>query len=271
MLIIKRTSSDIDYIHNRLLTSTYQFRINVRKLSSDNEDLAGAVSGLFRLQNMYKLKTSDIINGIIAGQMTNAKLSNRDIFAIVKTATENGRRDFMVGEYLSELQRRIAKNEDNDFETVTERDLEGIYTKSSESFNKKEPDTFTKNGKFSIEKESIIYSQMCRMEISKSPEELKSLKCRYVFNSPYSMIGPFKVEEADLSTNLVLFHDVVYDSEIEVLKNMSKSRFKRGLIYGAKSSLEKTDKRVAKIAWLHEHEHEVIRRISKRIEVNVPY
>jgi hypothetical protein len=75
------------------------------------------------------------------------------------------------------------------------------------------------------------------------------------------------MEEADLSANLVLFHDVIYDSEIELLKNASKSRFIRGTIYAAGTNTHKTDRRIAKVAWLKEVAVDVLDRISRRVEV----
>lgn len=70
-----------------------------------------------------------------------------------------------------------------------------------------------------------------------------------------------------MSANLVLFHDVIYDSEIEVLKNASKSRFIRGTIYTQGTNTQKTDQRIAKVAWLKDVAIDVIDRISKRVEV----
>lgn len=269
--MIKRTSYDIDYMHGRIARTIADFTKSIEHVKPSHEDLDGAVSGLLRLQKIYRLKTDDIVNGVIQGQTTGSKLSSRDIFTIVENAAANGRKGKTVGEYFNELKRRVHRKADaEEPDAITEQhieDLEKMFRLAKGTFDTQEPETFVKNGKHTNVKESILYSQMCRKEILKSPKESKSLKCRYISNSPFSKIAPFKIEEADHSASLVLFHDVVYDSEIEVLKNMSKSRFRRGTIFSKTKDGEKTDDRVAKVAWLEDLQSDVVARISKRVEV----
>lgn len=65
----------------------------------------------------------------------------------------------------------------------------------------------------------------CRGELFQSPKEAAKLKCRYVYNkSSFIKIAPLKMEEASLKPYIVVYHDVLYDSEIEVIKTMAKPR-----------------------------------------------
>lgn len=73
--------------------------------------------------------------------------------------------------------------------------------------------------------EKKVYEMLCRGEVTKTPRQLAQLKCKYVTNkSAFLKIAPLKLEEANLQPYIVLYHDVMYDSEIEVLKQMAKPR-----------------------------------------------
>lgn len=51
------------------------------------------------------------------------------------------------------------------------------------------------------------------------------LRCRYVTNkSAFLKIAPLKLEEANLKPYIVVYHDIIYDTEMEVIKNMAKPR-----------------------------------------------
>lgn len=70
-----------------------------------------------------------------------------------------------------------------------------------------------------------VYEMVCRGEITQHPEELAKLKCRYVDNiSPFLKIAPLKLEELNLKPYIVLYHQVMYDNEIEVIKTMAKPK-----------------------------------------------
>lgn len=67
------------------------------------------------------------------------------------------------------------------------------------------------------------YSSLCRNELQPMPSKLAPLRCRYVTNDvPFLRIGPLKLEEHSLDPYIVSYLDVIYDSEIEYLKEISK-------------------------------------------------
>lgn len=73
--------------------------------------------------------------------------------------------------------------------------------------------------------ERQMYEKLCRGEVRPEPHVLAQLKCRYVTNkSPFLTIAPLKLEEASLKPYIVLYHDVIYDREMEVIKQMAKPR-----------------------------------------------
>lgn len=66
------------------------------------------------------------------------------------------------------------------------------------------------------------YIQLCRNK--PLPYQNANLQCRYVTNnSPFLKIAPLKLEEYSIDPYLVIYHEVLYESEIEQLKIVSHS------------------------------------------------
>ncbi|KAL6443509.1 hypothetical protein ACFW04_001583 [Cataglyphis niger] len=112
------------------------------------------------------------------------------------------------------------------------------------------------------------YEMLCRGEVSIPLEVEKNLKCRYVDRGiPFLKIAPFKEEEAYLDPRIVVYHNVIYDEEIETIKRMAQPRFKRATVQNYKTgALEIANYRISKSAWLQEHEHKHVAAVSKRVE-----
>jgi prolyl 4-hydroxylase len=266
---VKRTKVDIDAFLNLIQESLNAFTSNILSMRPIDEDVNGAVDGLLRLQKMYHLKTKDIADGIIDGEKTSNKLSPSDLYVIASEAQTIENEQFLALEYLKKTLEVLNESKDSYFEVDIEELKQNIQELSTDPnahvdvFNEE----FEHNKIFSIEKETIHFRRICRKEGIKSPKETASLKCRYISRSPYSLIGPFKIEEIDKQIELVLLHDVLYDSEIEILKNLSLTRFVRGSTLEKDLSSKKSRLRTAKIAWFTDDVHEVVDRISKRVEV----
>lgn len=72
---------------------------------------------------------------------------------------------------------------------------------------------------------------LCRNETRLPPSELSKLKCRYVTNkSAFLKIAPLKLEEAHLKPYIVIYHDVMYEAEIDLIKKMAKPRVGRRML-----------------------------------------
>lgn len=70
-----------------------------------------------------------------------------------------------------------------------------------------------------------VYEALCRGDTQPSAEELAELRCKYVTNkSPFLKIAPFKLEEISLDPYIVVYHDVVYDAEIELIKSYAQPK-----------------------------------------------
>lgn len=70
------------------------------------------------------------------------------------------------------------------------------------------------------------YHMLCRNENLMSIQISSKLRCRYTDNNrnPLLLIAPLKEEEAYFSPRIILYRDVLYDNEIEVIKRMAQPR-----------------------------------------------
>lgn len=67
-----------------------------------------------------------------------------------------------------------------------------------------------------------LYSKACRDISKQNPKLLSKLKCRFIGNTQFSKIAPLKAEEVNLEPYILLFHEVVSDSEINVIKELAR-------------------------------------------------
>ena len=81
-----------------------------------------------------------------------------------------------------------------------------------------------------LSKESSLYGYffLCMQKIRNAHK----LKCRYVHNNhPLLVVGPIKEEELHLDPWIVMYHDVVTDSEIKDIKMLATPRVGEILVY----------------------------------------
>ncbi|XP_030369739.1 prolyl 4-hydroxylase subunit alpha-1 [Scaptodrosophila lebanonensis] len=125
--------------------------------------------------------------------------------------------------------------------------------------NKRDPAVFDMT-------ERKAYEMLCRGELKPKPADLRPLRCRYVNNNvPFLRLGPLKLEEAYMDPYIVIYHDAMYDSEIEVIKRMARPRFRRATVQNSVTGeLETANYRISKSAWLKTEEHRVIGTVVQR-------
>lgn len=89
------------------------------------------------------------------------------------------------------------------------------------------PLDYIKNPMFSSQNtyEERLYEAVCRGDITPTPKQLAPLRCRYLTNNlPFLKIAPFKLEEVALEPYIVVYHDVMSDKEIEIVKELSQPK-----------------------------------------------
>lgn len=137
-----------------------------------------------------------------------------------------------------------------------------------------------------------IYEALCRGDIKPTPSDTAELFCKYESaKTPFIKIAPLKYEEISIDPYIIVYHDVIYDSEIRKIKSLSRpivSVLKHKLIIvaslvvlfflmkkleragvegydGKESFIEYTDYRTGKLAWFKDKEHKYIADITKRV------
>lgn len=129
-------------------------------------------------------------------------------------------------------------------------------------------DHFEKDGAYGEHKENILYSQICRGNVTKSVHERSKLACRYVSSSAFSKLARFKIEELNREPLIVMFLDVLSDDEVEFLKEITKPKVHRGETLTVDLQSTKSKGRIAQLAWHADTDHPILERISKRTEVS---
>ncbi|XP_033225913.1 prolyl 4-hydroxylase subunit alpha-1-like [Belonocnema kinseyi] len=113
-----------------------------------------------------------------------------------------------------------------------------------------------------------MLEQFCSGEILLPAHIQKDLKCRYVDRGiPFLKIAPIKEEELYLDPKIVVYHDAIYEDEIETLKRLSEPRLEvakvRNPITGG---MQTSDYRIAKSVYIEDNGNKHIMLVRRRVE-----
>ncbi|KRZ08259.1 Prolyl 4-hydroxylase subunit alpha-1 [Trichinella zimbabwensis] len=116
--------------------------------------------------------------------------------------------------------------------------------------------------------ERDVYEALCRSEYPIPDKDRAKLYCYYKRNRPFLKLAPIKVEVMHWKPKIVYFRSVINDEEIAVIKQLASPLLKRATVHNADTGqLETANYRISKSAWLKDTEHEVVKRISDRIDM----
>ncbi|TKR57846.1 hypothetical protein L596_030492 [Steinernema carpocapsae] len=116
--------------------------------------------------------------------------------------------------------------------------------------------------------ERDMYETLCRNEVPVSTKDTSKLYCYYKRDRPFLILAPFQVEILRFNPLAVLFKNVIYDKEIEIIQDLAKPKLSRATVFNPDQNEPTTASfRTSKSAWLKEWEHEVIGRITQRIDL----
>lgn len=290
--LIKKLTIDAQHISNFIYNAVEQFESVLEPVLVGQDDLQGAVEGIDRLQTTYNLKTGDLANGIIDDDSFNMTLSSHDLY-IIAVELEKNKKYSRAIEYFIEALKKNQKLED--FGEVSDEEILTGLMIAYEKTGKYEkeilaiddlllynPENFEalldwkKTLKESLKlgfveefdepeetSEEKLTRTVCSGELKQSFGEISKLHCRYESRSSFAKLAPFKLEEANLDPLIVVFHDVMSETEIGILKELASP-----LLNTAQKSgdFDESKSKVLKVAWLQDKDHKVIGKISKRIE-----
>ncbi|XP_067935158.1 prolyl 4-hydroxylase subunit alpha-1-like [Watersipora subatra] len=116
--------------------------------------------------------------------------------------------------------------------------------------------------------EFLNYEALCRGEdLKPNPNEHK-LTCFYssANRDPLLVLAPAKVEVLYEEPLVWIFHDVISDNEIGVVKGLATPLLKRAVVNDPKTGkLVTAQYRVSRSSWLYDVDHPIVATLSKRI------
>lgn len=120
----------------------------------------------------------------------------------------------------------------------------------------------------SWQRERRAYERLCRGEGKVPNKMVKKLICFYQYGpSKYLLIAPVKAELVYIHPTVTIYHNVLSDREIAVIKELATPRFKRATVQNYKTGeLETASYRISKSAWLRADDSEYVATVNQRIE-----
>lgn len=240
--------------------NNYQYLIE-NKLLPTAYDIGGAAEAIFRLQETYSIDAEAFASGKIDGVEVDATMSAKDCYDLGYQAYA-GKNYEKGSEWLYESYRRTKSEKketsvnwiglmdalSNSFfqlgnvegaYNITKELLEMFpdYEKAIIDYNKYKNLLYPENEVLEQRNENgdqldpyeyshhefQRYLKVCRGELQKTAKEQAELKCYFNFNSsPFFKIGGVKVEQVNLHPPVVVFHDILFENEIEMMINVSK-------------------------------------------------
>ncbi|KAI8119596.1 Prolyl 4-hydroxylase subunit alpha-2 [Lucilia cuprina] len=302
-ILTKRLTKDWEKIENLMQYQEGEDLLKkIEKHSVKENEFEGAIDGLLRLQDTYRLNTTDIAQGILKGISYNVSFNSRHCYDIGQRALATNLTR-LAHSWLKEALNKISTDSEIKLEKLdielavinakyklgdisganqTYVDLINFYPDSEriaklyvEFLGKSKNKTSIKVD-YSIDHEppvirfkkvnkSILHKYTCADLIRKTPSEERQLRCRYMTETnPFLRLAPIKLEEMNHDPLLVVFHDVISDQEIAIVKNLT-TRIRRAKIFsGNKSTVSEV--RTSQFTFIKVHKHPVLSVIDRRIE-----
>ncbi|VDK85979.1 unnamed protein product [Onchocerca ochengi] len=116
----------------------------------------------------------------------------------------------------------------------------------------------------------LIYETLCRQEVPIDIKIKSRLYCYYKMDRPYLRLAPFKVEIIRQNSLVVVFYDIMSNYEARIIQLLAKP--KACLVILALYVLHLTFKKQERKDWesgacLRPTEHEIVKRIDRRLEL----
>ncbi|XP_039232777.1 prolyl 4-hydroxylase subunit alpha-1 [Drosophila yakuba] len=193
---------------------------HMRMLLPTSLDLEHACRGIDDLMSFYDLKPEELAAGNLAGySQTDTELTAYDCLALGEFSVQSRKDDLAEAWFNLSLSRF-----DNIFDQYRAHEALAMLlaknkqlTAALHHLDNKPEEVAPSHGVTHIEEE-LATVQNCTVVVQKPSR----LHCRYnSTTTPFTRIAPLKMEELSLDPYMVVFHDVIYDREIELMLNSS--------------------------------------------------
>ncbi|XP_065202611.1 prolyl 4-hydroxylase subunit alpha-2-like [Planococcus citri] len=289
---------NIFHLFKRLTMDLGQFEDTMKKNSFNDtmmpDDIKPPTDGhlkkvvlsLIDLQYLYDLKPNEIMNGTLMGDQFNTSLSLDSCYFIGKTCLEfnehSGAVDWLNTCHL------LSANDDERRKQVYNllypsyiflKNKDKAYSYASNYLNEEPYDIPARDAILDIgfqleklnnyDKGHMETYRLCRGEFKAESEATQStLKCRYKHDgSAFLKIAPLKEEELHDDPKILLYREVLYDSEIERMKAWAATNLKVATVVGrdGKGGHKAFNYRVSETAFMDNQSPE-FSSLSRRIE-----
>lgn len=249
------------------------------------EDLHGAAQALVRLHDVYNLNMTQLVRGNVWGVESYAELTAQDCLYM-------GKHSFNLGLYPRAIQwfeeaYLLAGHEGN--ATVTQDQVNMFLNTAIKAYDEQvlgregdegplplhtaevDPKKFQYRlgTDLTPQEDALNFQALCRGEQLLSPEYRATLSCFYdTRGEAYFRLMPVKVEILHHNPELMVFHDVISDREIEAVKTMAQPMLARAMVQGAqgKGNTVSTT-RTSKVGWLDDSLNPLVARLGHRISL----
>ncbi|XP_055381323.1 prolyl 4-hydroxylase subunit alpha-2-like [Condylostylus longicornis] len=228
-------------------------------------DFDGAISGLLRLQRIYGFTAEQLVKGNLSDIIQlSSKLTAYDCFKIGQKLSDLNIHEYAVGWYKAALN-HINETQENTFNSYNKLDSQTIA--ESLKYSKLLTNDTGDTDKLVGFEDLGLVQLACRGYLEKEPYESRELHCKYENqNHPFLKLAPLKVEILNLSPYLVIYHNVIYDSEIEVLKELSQDNLERAGTWNNDEGKDtSTTYRTSKHSWIDNGTHPVVDILNQRM------
>ncbi|XP_026848967.1 prolyl 4-hydroxylase subunit alpha-2 [Drosophila persimilis] len=260
--LMRRTHQDWPKWHHYINTTVGRVELqaldDILGKAPDSQDMKEALIGMNRIERTYALEAKDLAKGRLLDKQYDIQLSIRDCLSLgqhkfqegdyfrasmwyrmaIKHQPEPNAKEFntILGDPLKDLKQNYAKatiihglsagNQSLSIQKVldiTEATIQKASPADLEAFiaellNQTDDDMAREMSAF--EPSPTPYEIGCRGLFPKRT----NLVCRYNFTTtPFLRLAPLKMEEVNHDPYIVLYHEVLYDREIEELKKQSKN------------------------------------------------
>ena len=246
-------------------------------------DVLGATNAVVNTQFTYKLPTEDLIVGQIGQRQTHGFLDAPDCLILAKSRISN--------DYASQYALAIEWAEMALSLDTSSQEIQDFLDEMKDLHDIKFIPSAYEDGQFFIrifngtdittkQLRILEENQFQRKFPSEDWEELRQRNqlcrgekisnfvgyCEYrTNNDPWLLLSPLKAEILYEKFPLVLFHGLISNTEILILKDLAQKDMKRSSVHSA-SGNEATFQRIQSSAWLWDPDHDLLQTLSKRLD-----
>lgn len=245
------------------------------------EDMQGAALALIRLQDTYNLNMTDMAAGRVSPASAHVTMTARDCLYLGKHAFNNG----YYGQAIAWFEQALEKAQSEHNATAPVDEIQPFYSMALtihndllNGYNLNMTSKTAPNPRYmrfldGDNDDYKNYQALCRGDPLRTPKQESKLKCFYSNQGdPWLYLQPVKVEKFhDYPYYIVMFHDLMTQKETDQVRKMAAPVLQRAKVVTdtndtAISTEDISTTRTSHTAWFSSDEHEIVDRLSRRIE-----